>query len=75
VRVGSNSGTEFRELSGDGIGRNCREFRPIPESNGIPRNSRKFRQFDGTRSVTSRSVALNDDRVLGIGRNWFRGQN
>ncbi len=43
-----NSGTEFRELSGDGIGRNCTEFRefnpipefreslPIPELQGIP---------------------------------------
>ncbi len=48
VRAGSNSGTEFRELSGDGIGRNCTEFRefhpipefrellPIPELQGIP---------------------------------------
>ncbi len=42
---------------------------------GIAGNSREFRQFDGTRSVTSRSVVLNDDRVPGIGWNWFRGQN
>ncbi len=30
---------------------------------------------DGTRSVMSRSVILNDDRVPGIGWNWFRGRN
>jgi len=37
---------------------------------GIPRN---FREFDGARSVTSRSAILNDDRVPGIGWNGFWG--
>ncbi len=54
------------------------EFHLIPELRGIRSSSvwtqfRELREFDGTRSVTSRSVILNDDRVRGIGRNWFRG--
>jgi hypothetical protein len=30
------------------------------------RNRKEFWEFDGTRSVTSRSVILNDDRVPGL---------
>jgi len=42
VRARGNSGTEFRELGGDGTGRNCTEFQEllrIPELHGIPSNS------------------------------------
>ncbi len=45
-----------------------RELLPIPELLGIS-------VIDGTRSMTSRSLILNDDRVPGIGWNWFRGRN
>ncbi len=74
VRATGNSGTECRELDGDGTGRNCTEFQellPIPEFHPIL----EFLEFDGTRSVTGRYVILNDERVPGIGWDWFRVRN
>ncbi len=55
----------------------------IPPSSGIAGNSEEFRLdqvpgipgIDGTPSVTSLSVILNDDRVPGIGWNGLRGRN
>jgi hypothetical protein len=38
-------------------------------------NCMEFREFDESRLVTSRYVILNDDRVPGIGWDWFRGRN